>query len=164
MFLYSNVFFICTQTDDLETTETMRDHQDIAEEVEGRWEKMQDLSKKIATLETRINQKQSEKEELESVIDDIKQDIKDSRGELKEAEKEAEDCEEDGDDYDEELVPQLKACIASKENDLEHAKVSLKKWEESNQDLVDADQAKCDGLQKKLKVSTASTDCIKLPN
>ena len=37
---YGNVFFICTQTDDIEATETMRDHADVAQEVPGRWEKM----------------------------------------------------------------------------------------------------------------------------
>ena len=37
---YGNVFFICTQTDDIEATETMRDHADVAQNVEGRYEKM----------------------------------------------------------------------------------------------------------------------------
>ena len=37
---YVSVFFICSQTDDIEATETMRDHTDVAQEVPGRWEKM----------------------------------------------------------------------------------------------------------------------------
>ena len=37
---YGNVFFICTQTDDIEATETMREHADVAQNVEGRYEKM----------------------------------------------------------------------------------------------------------------------------
>ena len=37
---YGNLFFICTQTDDIEATETMRDHADVAQEMPGRWEKM----------------------------------------------------------------------------------------------------------------------------
>ena len=132
----------------------MRDHQDVAEEVDGRWEKMQNLSRQISSLESNINRKHSEKEDLESQIDDIKQDIKDSLGELKEAEQEAEECEEDGDEYDAELVPNLKASIVSKECDLEEAKKALEKWVDVNQHSVDETQAKCNGLQKKLKVSS----------
>jgi GTP-binding protein EngB required for normal cell division len=151
---YGNVFFICTQTDDLEATETMRDHQDIAEEVPGRWEKMCDLSRLISSLETQINKKMHEKEELEIQIDDIKQDIKDSLVELKEAEEEAEECKEDGDDYDRELLNNLKDSIAARETDLDNAKEVLTTWTKENQDALDETQAKCDGLQKKLKVSS----------
>ena len=49
-----SVFFICTQTDDLEATETMRDHEDVARRVEGRWERMDKLATDIVHLENKI--------------------------------------------------------------------------------------------------------------
>jgi hypothetical protein len=61
---YGYFFFICTQTDDLEATETMRDHPDVAEEIPGSWEKMRDLSTRISSLESKINKKMHEKEEI----------------------------------------------------------------------------------------------------
>jgi NurA-like 5'-3' nuclease len=74
--------------------------------------------------------------------------------ELKEAEEEAEMCKEDGDEFDKELLTNLKDSIAAKKTDLDKAKEVLTTWTKKNQDALDETQAKCDGLQKKLKVSS----------
>lgn len=39
-----NLAFICTHTDDCEATETMHDHQEVAKNVPGLWEKIKVLS------------------------------------------------------------------------------------------------------------------------
>jgi hypothetical protein len=48
---YGNVSFICTQTDDCEPTEIMRDHADVAARVPGRLEKMQALFDQLSAVQ-----------------------------------------------------------------------------------------------------------------
>ena len=71
---YGNVSFICTQTDDCEATEIMRDHADVAQKVPGRWEKMTEISDEICRLEfvcSKLLQAQDDlNDELNDAIDD----------------------------------------------------------------------------------------------
>ena len=149
---YGNVFFICTQTDDLEATETMRDHQDIAEEVAGRWEKMCELADVIAQLESKINSKQQEKEDLDAQLEDAKLELKETLNDLNEAQKEAEDCD-DEEEREETLtlVTSLKTLVLSKEAAVDQANEELAIWKDKNSSILDQNQAQCDSLQKKLK-------------
>lgn len=57
---YGSVSFVCTQTDDVESSEIMRDHADVAKSEPGRWEKMVRLRDQIGEL----TQKEGELNEL----------------------------------------------------------------------------------------------------
>ena len=62
---YGNVSFICTQTDDCEATEIMRDHEDVARRVGGRWEQMTGLDEALRQVqadEDELNQCRAERE------------------------------------------------------------------------------------------------------
>jgi hypothetical protein len=50
---YGNVSFVCTQTDDCEATETMRDHQDVAIQL-GHWDRMTELSKLLGIVNNEL--------------------------------------------------------------------------------------------------------------
>lgn len=144
---YGNVFFVCTQTDDLEATETMRDHQDVAEQVPGRWEKMCELAEKISDLEQHINKMLQGKEDLEYRIEDTKQEWKESVADMKEAKEEDDSAE---------VISGLKTVAADNKVAWESAKAALKAWETANLSIIERDQAKCDCLQKKLKAICSS--------
>ena len=144
---YGNVFFVCTQTDDLEATETMRDHQDVAEQVPGRWEKMCELAEKISDLEQHINKMLQGKEDLEYRIEDTKQEWKESVADMKEAKEEDDSAE---------VISRLETVAADNKVAWESAKAALKAWETANLSIIERDQAKCDCLQKKLKAICSS--------
>ena len=63
---YGNVCFICTQTDDCESTEIMRDHADVAINTEGRWEKMNNILNFIGKLEKKIGDLREAEEDLKN--------------------------------------------------------------------------------------------------
>ena len=182
---YGNVFFICTQTDDLEATETMRDHQYIAEEVPGRRKKMTDLAEVISELESKINHTLQEKENLQGKVEDAKQELKETLDDLKDAKENANDLKESLDDLKEEsheaneyeddeaeyqealdLISSLETLKSSKVTEIDDAKEELQKWVDVNEKDLEADQAKCDSLQKQLKAICAavrneySTRCL----
>lgn len=182
---YGNVFFICTQTDDLEATETMRDHQDIAEEVPGRWEKMTDLAEVISDLEGKISETLQEKEGLLGNVEDAKQELKEILDDLKEAKSNAKELKESLDDLKEEaqnsdeyeddeaeyqealdLISSLETLKSSKVEEIDEAEVEVQKWVDANKTELERVQAKCDCLQKKLKAICAavrneySTRCL----
>ena len=54
---YGNISFICTSTDKVEASETMRDHADIARKVPGRWEKMTDILETVNSLGSKDRRK-----------------------------------------------------------------------------------------------------------
>lgn len=60
---YSSVSFVCTQTDDVEATETMRDHADVAQDM-GLWPEMQDLNGQLVELEKQLTELRQEEEDL----------------------------------------------------------------------------------------------------
>jgi hypothetical protein len=67
---YGNISFICTQTDDCEATEIMRDHHDVASSKPGRWEKMVLLQEKISGVDRELFELQQEEEDLKSACDE----------------------------------------------------------------------------------------------
>ncbi|KAL3795128.1 hypothetical protein HJC23_007356 [Cyclotella cryptica] len=152
---YGNICFVCTQTDDLEATETMRDHQDVAEHVPGRWEKMSELATKISSIERQINDKLQEKEDLECQIEEAKEEWKESCADLS-----------DADEEDAGLVSNLEAVVSRNKAVWTDSMAALEQWNHSNMSLIKRDQTKCDRLQKKLKAFCAavrneySTSCL----
>jgi len=82
---YGNVAFICTQTDDCEATEIMRDHEDIALMEEGRFEKMVDLRSKCNGIETELSNRKEEEEELKLAEEEAVELLKDFTQQLEDA-------------------------------------------------------------------------------
>jgi hypothetical protein len=124
---YGNVFFICTQTDDLEATETMRDHADVAQQEPGRWEKMTELASSISNLEKQINDKLQDEEDLEFQVQETEQQLKDQLP-----------------------VFDTSTSISAL------AKDELLEWREENHGAMEIDREKCSKLQKKLKTMCAT--------
>ncbi|KAL7554660.1 hypothetical protein ACHAWF_018144, partial [Thalassiosira exigua] len=140
---YGNVFFVCTQTDDIEATETMRDHADVAKEEPGRWDKMTGLAEGISNYETRLYPLLQKEEDLEGQVEDAKQQLKDSKEDLKQAEE-----EEEGDI---DFMENLEAVIADNEAALVTTEQDLARWRQEHSSILEKIQGKCDRLQKKLK-------------
>jgi len=153
---YGNVFFICTQTDDIEATETMRDHADVAQSVEGRWERMIELAESISDYEKQLSPLLSAEEELEEQVDDAKQQLKESLADLKEAQEDGNDSEVEDDD----LIDNLKAVIDDNKAAFEEAKQALSSWQSNNTPTIDTIQSKCTRLQKKLKAVSRETSLL----
>ena len=149
---YGNVFFICTQTDDLEATETMRDHADVAQRVPGRWEKMSALANDISNLEKKINDLMQEEEDLEGQMQDSGQQYKDAKDDWKDARAEDDDDEE----VDLELLENLKAVVKTNKAAFVEARDKLVKWKEENTEIIESSQEECGKLQKKLKALCAT--------
>ena len=150
---YGNVFFICTQTDDIEATETMRDHADVAQSVDGRWEKMTELANSISDYEKQLSPLLAAEEELEEQVDDAKQQLKESLADLKEAQEDGNDSEVEDDD----LIDNLKAVIDDNKAAFVEAKQTLSLWQSNNTPTIDTLQSKCTRLQKKLKAVSRET-------
>jgi hypothetical protein len=82
---YGNVSFICTQTDDCEATEIMRDHQDVAMEKPGRWEEMTELLDEITVIEKEIAIFTLEEDDLKTEHKEATQSVTKSKAKLKAA-------------------------------------------------------------------------------
>jgi hypothetical protein len=156
---YGNVSFICTQTDDCEATEIMRDHQDVALQKPGRWEKMTHLLEKITKLEKDLNDLAQEEEDLKIDLKMADEDVKASKEDLKEASDNGTD-EIDGDDEDEvEIdIEHLEALQAQVDANKEAAKTLVYKlddFKKSNSTNIKRMQRKCPKLQMTLKALCA---------
>jgi hypothetical protein len=136
---YGNVFFICTQTDDLEATETMRDHADVAQQEPGRWEKMTELASSISNLEKQIYDKLQDEEDLECQVQETVLQLKDQ--------------------LRRKPVPvfdTLTNIIATHNAACNNAKDELLEWRVENRGAMEIDREKCSKLQKKLKPMCAT--------
>ena len=87
---YGNVSFICTQTDDCEATEIMRDHSDVAGTVPGRLEKMQQLFDELTAVGSQEEGLSIEETRMEENVDElgeqlasIKEEVKAMKADLK---------------------------------------------------------------------------------
>ena len=90
---YGNVSFICTQTDDCEATEIMRDHQDVAMLKPGRWERMSELRDKIMSIEKDFADLVQKEEDLKIEYEEADLSAKEAKEELDE---ETRSCREGG--------------------------------------------------------------------
>jgi hypothetical protein len=140
---YGNVSFICTHTDELEATETLRDHADVAQQEPGRWEKMTELSEAIADLEKQRYDKVQQEEDLKLELEEAKQRLQDAKKKLRETSEE----KGRGTDVDAEQFAELKSAADQ-----------AKKSQSMVQDQLDctlslktSDESKCRRLQSRLK-------------
>lgn len=96
---YGNVSFVCTQTDDCEATETMRDHRDVAMKKPGRWEAMTKISERLGSLDLELVDLVQEEDDLKAGWEEAKQWANESEEELEKAKKDkAQDVMSDSDD------------------------------------------------------------------
>ena len=84
---YANVSFICTQTDDCESSEIMRDHQDVAQSTEGRWEKMQGHAERISAAQSKLQELSLAEEDLVDQVHDARSDWKEKKLRLRRVKK-----------------------------------------------------------------------------
>jgi Dynamin family len=122
---YGNVAFICTHSDECENTEIIRDHEDVAKNVEGRWEKIKDLQNQIDAVQKEQAELNQTEEDLEEELVEIKANIKELGKCMRECQ--GEDSSRDSDSEDEDPGKELKSLeeLLEKENVLLKA-LSLK--------------------------------------
>lgn len=85
---YGNVSFICTQTDTCEPAEVMRDHEDVAREVNGRWEKMIGIKDMIKAIPQEKKDLAEKKRILSKELRRARQSVKSTEKEIEEKQKE----------------------------------------------------------------------------
>ena len=101
----------------------MRDHADVAQSVEGRWEKMTELADGISDYERQLNPLLAAEEDLEEQVEDAKQQYKEAMEDLREAQEDADDAFEDEDDTG--LFDNMKAVIVDKKSTFIQTKQNL---------------------------------------
>jgi hypothetical protein len=164
---YGNCSFICTQTDDCEPTEIMRDHADVAQLVEGRWDKMTSLSDEITSIEDSASKLFQQEEDLQDELHDAVQARKEKEIELAELNDEL-SCDDTQANFNY-LALELNKLQKELDNALHFEQTKQKQlsdWRESNKSYMDDMQAKCETAQRSLKTLCAqvrneySTKCL----
>lgn len=145
---YGNIFFICTQTDDLEASETMQDHADVAQQVPGRWEKMSELANDLSRVASLKEDKEGEEEDLKYKIQDALDQYENSKSDFKEAHSEDSDDEVE---VDAEFLDNLKTVMEADSAAYVEAKQELTKWRNENIPTIKKYQEECDRLSMLLK-------------
>jgi hypothetical protein len=156
---YGNVSFICTQSDDCEATETIRDHQDVAMKKPGRWEKMNELLDTIATLEKNRNDLLQEEEDLKAELEDADQFVRQAKEELQEANKETELYDSDSEievEIDMNRLMELQSLVKTARTASRAALVSLKDWRENNHAQMEKMEEQSRKQQRRLKAICAT--------
>jgi len=127
---YGCISFICSQTDDIEATETLADHQEVAEKL-GCWEKLQQLSDKLSALEMQQNDHQQEDDALKFAYEDAKDMVDEAERELEEATDEDTFRHED-ESVDVENLEQLQKNLDVKRKAESVAMQELEDWRKGN--------------------------------
>jgi hypothetical protein len=172
---YSSVSFICTQTDDIEATETMRDHVDVAEAM-GLWPDMNSLNDQLMDLEKQLNELKQQEEDLTIQLEEAKDAVKDIKEEIKEAKEEQEDDDDDDDDDDgvefdgqatgKARIEALQSSLKEKQQIVGSVHLQLDIWREEKKGPMDELEARSRLLQRQLKGLCArvrnkySTTCL----
>jgi hypothetical protein len=151
---YNNVSFICTQTDDCEVMETIRDHQDVAEREPGRWEKMQTLLEKIAAIEKQLVDFDQTKEDLKMELEDAKEEEAAASDELKEAQEE-EMLDDDDDSSASSMVANLVIALKEKKMAVAEALDKFESYVQENEGTAVNLNLECRTLQRSLKAICA---------
>ena len=183
---YGNIAFICTQTDDCEATEIMRDHEDIAARVPGRWEKMTSLRDKLNGIEAQLSDLQQEEEDLKDAVVEAKELLVDTKSKLEDALNPGTENDDDDDDdeafgvdddsievetsptkkLDENLIKELTELATQQQKLKAEAKQAHLSWRRSNNSSLTTLSSDCNKLQRRLKAICAkvrneySTKCL----
>jgi len=164
---YGNCSFICTQTDDCEPTEIMRDHADVAQLVEGRWEKMTSLSNDISSIEDAISKLLQQEEELQDELEDAAFAKKCKEEELAELNDEfSYDDTQVNFNYLAQKLGKMQRALDVAIRAEKRKKAQLIDWRKSQKGYIDEMQSKCETVQRHLKTLCAqvrneySTQCL----
>jgi hypothetical protein len=166
---YGNVSFICTQTDDCEATETMRDHQDVAMKKPGRWEAMTEISDRLGSLDRELADLVQEEEDLKAEWEEATQRANESEEELEEAKEKAQESLDDNEDcvvMDVDLLEGLQITFDQKRADTSLALLVLDSWREGNKEKMQKMAEQSREMQRELKAMCAivrneySTACL----
>jgi hypothetical protein len=166
---YGNVSFICTQTDDCETEEIMRDHEDVARNVPGRWEQMNALRDEITALDKRSRELIHDEEELKLQVEDAREVVKEAGKELKDAKNDSSFLDDDAEDESSSEIKSLQASLEEKTQQFHDAMSKLASWRFDNKDKIQESKTlgrKSRSRQKTLKSIAAqvrneySTKCL----
>uniref|UniRef100_A0A7S4QET7 Dynamin N-terminal domain-containing protein n=1 Tax=Ditylum brightwellii TaxID=49249 RepID=A0A7S4QET7_9STRA len=155
---YGNISFICTQTDDCETTEIMRDHSDVAKSVPGRWERMTELLGKISDLESEISKLDQEEEALKEGLKYAKRIVSARNKALSKLEK--------GAGPDSKGISEAREDLEVARGEKDEFSQKLSAWAEENTAQLGKMHAECEMGQRKLKTICAlvrneySTECL----
>ena len=186
---YGNIAFICTQTDDCEATEIMRDHEDIAVRIPKRWQKMTCLRDEINDIETQLSDFQQQQEDLQLTTDEAKELLKEISGQLQNATrssngKENTDVDDDYVDFeidndvieidtsmvqnrDENKIQELREQVSDRKKTAEESTQALLLWMDAHNNKINMLRSNCRILQRQLKAICAkvrneySTECLK---
>jgi tetratricopeptide (TPR) repeat protein len=142
---YGNVFF---------TTETMRDHEDVAQRVPGRWERMSKLSSSLIELEKELNDRLLEEEDLDFQVQEARQQYDEAKADLDEVLKDNDDNSDI--EIDEGLLQNLRNVVATNKAALKEAEQALTDFRKENLKSIQSDQEKCSRMQKELKTLCAA--------
>lgn len=158
---YCNVRFICTQSDDCESSEVMRDHIDVAKSVEGRWEKMNELKGMISELE-KGSPDTSKLEDLQMGIKKAKEEAAELKEKLEEFVGNSDDDDEEEEEGHDSLEKLLKEKFQAIKDKRSQVRALKKENEVETQKLLE----KSLSLEKRLKAMSAivrneySTKCL----
>jgi chromosome segregation ATPase len=185
---YGNIAFICTQTDDCEATEIMRDHEDVAVRVPGRWQEMSSLRDKINDIEIKCSDLQQQEEDLKFADDEAKELLKEISSDLQNATTPREDktdSEIDDDDeafvldddaeeidmstvknVDENTIQELLQQVSNQTKTVGKTTQALLLWRDAHTHKIHRLTSNCSKLQRRLKGICAkvrneySTKCL----
>ena len=147
---YGNIFFVCSQTDDIEATETMRDHLDVAKHVHGRWEKMTALATDIHLRENQKLDLELERKVLECSVEDVEALYKSSKSEYEDAIKMSEDFRDEGE------IEKLRTNAEANNASLIKAERKLAEWNSKKSQTIVSYQEESNWKQKQLKAIWAA--------
>jgi len=152
---YGNVSFVCTQTDDCEPTETMRDHANVAKKM-GLWHDMRRLHKEIKDLDKPLAELQQQEEDLLIQLEEATEAIKESEEELQEARQEIDEYEGYSDEEDDKVagnqeILHLQRIVNENRHIEQTARAKLESWREANATQMAQWQDQMNTLQRQLK-------------
>jgi len=78
------MFHLCTHSDDCEISEIMQDHEDVALEKPGRWERMISLRDSISLLARSLQEIEDEKDDLKEELEELHKSMNDVKRKLSE--------------------------------------------------------------------------------
>jgi len=161
---YGKLAFVCTQTDDCEATEILRDHADVAQQVPGRWEQLLELQEAIRDVEALLHELEQEKEDFASEYDDAKKKLQQGEKALKNLQKRKNSSEVEVGSNN--RLKRLEEKVSMLTKDLRECQNNLDQWHKSNDAKVDDTKQQLWREQKKLKSLCAqvrneySTTCL----
>jgi hypothetical protein len=139
--------FICTQTDDCEATEIMRDHQDVAMQEPGRWETMTAVRDELAGIEKRQSHLAQGRADLDLLCKQALKELKHAKAELRKAQRKKR--------VDPEAMKDLQTVLSEKSKENSVALKRLHWWDRKKKEKIVDMKEKIRIRQRRLKALCA---------